>query len=186
MGSLYGGMALRCNTEPMLMQRRTLLKLGLGASLAVTLAGAAWQGWRPGWRDGRLTDAGRAIFAAVGRAVLDGFWPAQAAERAQAAAQHLDRVERSIAGLAPATRAELSQLLAVLAGAPGRWALTGLARDWADASTEELQAMLQGLRVSPSQTRRQVYHALRDLSTAAYFADPATWTALGYPGPRTL
>jgi len=42
------------------------------------------------------------------------------------------------------------------------------------------------MRVSGTTLRRQAYHALRDLTQAAYFSDPGTWAALGYPGPRPL
>ena len=33
---------------------------------------------------------------------------------------------------------------------------------------------------------QQAYHALRDLTNAAYFADAASWSQLGYPGPRAV
>ena len=54
------------------------------------------------------------------------------------------------------------------------------------ASTSELAQALQAMRVSGSQTRRQVYQALRDLTNAGWFADAGTWGALGYPGPHRL
>jgi hypothetical protein len=34
--------------------------------------------------------------------------------------------------------------------------------------------------------RRQAYHALRDLTQGAYFADASTWATLGYPGPNPI
>ena len=39
------------------------------------------------------------------------------------------------------------------------------------------------MRASRIALRQQAYHALRDLTHAAYFADAATWARLGYPGP---
>ena len=54
------------------------------------------------------------------------------------------------------------------------------------ASVAQLQASLQSMRTSSLQLRQQVYHALRDLTNAAYFSDPTTWSQLGYPGPREL
>ena len=50
----------------------------------------------------------------------------------------------------------------------------------------ELQAALQAMRVASIATRQQVYHALRDLTNAAYYAEPATWAQLGYPGPTPV
>lgn len=99
---------------------------------------------------------------------------------------HLQRLEASIAGLAPATRQELSDLLAVLGTAVGRRALTGLATPWAEANVVEVQHALSHMRVSSGTTRQQVYHALRDLTNAAWFADAGSWDLLGYPGPQAV
>jgi hypothetical protein len=41
-----------------------------------------------------------------------------------------------------------------------------------------------GMRRSTLAIRQQVYLALRELMMASYFAGPATWRQLGYPGPR--
>lgn len=168
------------------MQRRTLLTLGLVSGTALALAGAGAAVWTPGWREGRLSEPARAMFAAVARAVLEGVLPADPAVQAVALKGHLERLDAVIAGLPPATRAELSDLLALLCTAPGRWALAGLGPSWSEASTADLQVALQAMRVAGTEVRRQVYQALRDLSNAAWFADAGTWTLLGYPGPYRL
>ena len=92
----------------------------------------------------------------------------------------------TLAGLPPALQAEIGELATLLASAPGRLALTGLATDWPQASTADVQAMLQRLRTSSLAVRQQVYHALRNLTNGAWFADASTWTAIGYPGPRSV
>ncbi len=74
-------------------------------------------------------------------------------------------------------------MLALLAAAPGRRLLAGLADDWPQASTADIARALQSMRTSPLAVRQQVYHALRDLTNAAWYVDEATWPALGYPGP---
>ena len=168
------------------MQRRTLLTLGLGSAAALSVAGWGARAWTPGWQRGRLSAPARGVFAAVAQAVLEGVLPQDPAVRAVAMRAHLDRVEQAIQGLAPATRGELSDLLAVLSLGPGRWALSGLGVDWAEASADEVAQALQAMRVSGSQTRRQVYQALRDLTNAGWFADAGTWGALNYPGPHRL
>jgi hypothetical protein len=96
------------------------------------------------------------------------------------------RLNDSIAALPPHTQAELAQLLSVLASAPGRWALAGLPTDWADASVDQVRAALLDMRHSRLALRQQAYLALRELTCAAYFADPSTWMALGYSGPMDL
>jgi hypothetical protein len=168
------------------MQRRTLFRLGLGASVVLGLAGLGAAAWSPGWREGRLSPSAQAVLRAVATAVLEGVLPQDARIRELALQGFTLRMTQTVAGLAPAVRAELSDLLALLSTAPGRYALTGLAVDWPQATPQQLAAALQGMRTAGSQTRQQVYHALRDLTNAAWFADAGTWNFLGYPGPQAI
>jgi hypothetical protein len=168
------------------MQRRTLLKLGASAAVAIALAGGGVALLRPGLVDGRLSNASRALMRAVALAVLDGSLPADAGARDAALAAHLDRLEATVAVFPPATRDELSRLLGLLGTAPGRFALSGLGSDWSRVGVGELQSALRGMNLSSSTTRQQVFHALRDLTNAAFYADASTWPLMGYPGPRSL
>ncbi len=65
-------------------------------------------------------------------------------------------------------------------------ALTGLAQPWQKASSTDVQAALQMLRLSSLDLRVQTYQALRDITYASFFADRSTWAALGYAGPVEL
>ena len=168
------------------MQRRTLLKLGLGASLALAAAGGAVVLMRPAMEAGRLRPGARAVMLAVAQAVLDGALPTEPAARAAALDGHLQRLETAIAAFPMPTQAELSQLLALLSSPPGRIALAGLSTDWPEATVPQVQAALQGMRLSSLALKQQAYHALRDLSNAAYFSDPSAWAHLGYPGPTDI
>ncbi|MDP1690717.1 MAG: hypothetical protein Q8L49_01925 [Burkholderiaceae bacterium] len=166
------------------MQRRTLLKLGLASGAALVLAGGgAALFYERAWRAGRLTETGRSVFAAVARAVLDGSLPADSGPQQAALASHLERMDGTLRAMPPATQREVGDLLALLAMPPGRLALAGLATDWPQADVAQIQAALQSMRGSRLALRQQAYHALRDLTHAAYFADSATWVQLGYPGP---
>jgi len=167
------------------MQRRTLLKLGLGATVVFAVAGASMALLQPGLVQGRLTARGRAVFHAIARAVLDGSLPSDPAEREATLVAHMQRLDAGLAAFPAGTQAELSQLLALLASAPGRIALAGLHTDWADASVAELQQALQRMRTSSLAMRQQIYHALRDLTNGVFYADPKLWPLMGYPGPRT-
>jgi hypothetical protein len=168
------------------MQRRSLLKLSVGAAVLLAVAGGGIAMLRPGLVAGRLSDPAKVIFAAVAAAVLDGSLPADKAQREAAIGAHLQRLESTLAGFPAATQAELSQLLALLGSAPGRLGLAGLHTEWPRATVAELQQSLQGMRTSSLAMRQQVYHALRDLTNAAYYADPASWSLLGYPGPQAV
>lgn len=167
------------------MQRRTLLGLGLAGSLAVAVlgGGAALVLRAPAWRAGTLSAAGRQVFHAVARAVLEGSLPADPEPHAQAIDAHLDRLAGALAALPPSTQAQVDELVSLLATAPGRRLLAGLSQDWPLAPTDAIQTALQSMRRSQLLLRRQAYHALRDLTQGAYFADASTWARLGYPGP---
>jgi hypothetical protein len=168
------------------VQRRHFLRLGLASAAVLVVAGGSIALVQPGFADGRLTDAGRRVFRSVGRAVLDGSLPGDAAQREAALDAQLTRLDTAIAAFPPATIAEISQLLALLAIAPGRLGLAGLQPDWHDASTAQVQAALQGMRHASLSLRQQAYHALRDLTNAAWYAEPSSWVQIGYPGPRDL
>jgi hypothetical protein len=174
------------HTSDVSMQRRTLLKLGAGATVALVLVGGGIALLRPGLEHGRLTVAGREVFEAVARAVLDGSLPEEPSRRAEALRAHLQRLDDVLGAFPAATQAELSQLLAILSAAPGRAALAGLHVSWPRANTAQIQSALQGMRVSSLAPRQQAYHALRDLTNAAYYADPSAWPLMGYPGPRAI
>lgn len=168
------------------MKRRTLLAVGVGTGALLALAGGTLALLKPGLPGGRLSPAARDLFTAVARAVLADLLPADAATREQAIQAHLQRLDATIAGVPPAVQAEIDELLTLLASAPGRLALTGLGSDWAQASADDVQATLQRLRISSLALRQQIYHALRNLTNAAWFADAAAWPAIGYPGPRAV
>ena len=56
----------------------------------------------------------------------------------------------------------------VLASAPGRWALAGLATDWADAPVADVRAALLDMRHSRLALRQQAYLALRELNAESH------------------
>jgi hypothetical protein len=168
------------------MQRRTLIKVGTFAGALLAVAGAGIALTRPALHDHRLTVAGRELFAAVARAVLEGTLPADPQAQASAIAAHLERLDTTLSGMPPALQAEVAEMATLLAHPVGRMTLAAVAKDWPLAATAELGAALQGLRTSNIGLRQQVFHALRDLTNAAYFADASTWSALGYAGPRPV
>ncbi len=149
--------------------------------LAVT--GGALALFKPGMDAGHLGEQARQLFVAIGRAVLDGSLPAEPSRRAAALDALPQRIEALIGQLPPHAQDELSSLIALLVSSPGRKIFAGLSRPWPEASTPEIQACLQGMRISRVALRRQTYQGLHDVVGGAYFSDPSTWPMLGYPGP---
>jgi len=166
------------------MRRRRWLKLGLGAAALLALAGGgAVAVTEPGLRAGRLTAAGRRVFDRVGRAFLDGSLPTEPVQQREAMQAFLVRVDALTSALPTHAQQELSQLLALLATGAGRRLLASLDVPWPEADLSRIQAALQSMRTSPLALKQQAYHALHDITGAAYFSDPSTWAVLGYPGP---
>jgi len=83
-------------------------------------------------------------------------------------------------------RAELSQLFSLLNSSAGRLGLTGLLHDWPACSSADILAAFGAMRHSSIALKQQTYHALRDLNNGVFFADPAHWSLMGYPGPREI
>ncbi len=168
------------------MQRRSLLKLGAVSAALLALAGGTAALVQAGLNEGKLSPAGREIFRAMGRAVLEGSLPPGETARQTALNGLLDRVDGLTVALPPHAQEELSQLLSLLAAAPGRLALAGLGESWASASEAQIQQALQGMRTSSVALRQQAYAALHDITAAAYFSDASTWPQLGYAGPPKI
>lgn len=168
------------------MQRRTLLKLGAASAAVLLVAGGTAALLQPGLAGGALSASGREVFSAVGRAVLDKTLPSDDGARHIALNGLLARIDVLVLSLPPHAQAELSQLLALLASAPGRRTLAGLSQPWPEASVADIQHALQEMRLSRLALRQQAYAALHDITAGAYFSDPASWPLLGYPGPMKI
>jgi hypothetical protein len=167
------------------MQRRSLLKLGAASAVLLALAGGTATLLGPGLAAGRMTHPSRTVVAALSGALLDGSLPGPGPARAAALQNLLARVDTLIAGLPDHAQDELAQLLSLLATSPGRALLAGVDQPWHEAPVATIQAGLQSMRVSSLDLRQQAYQALHDIVGAAFFSDPATWKAIGYPGPIT-
>lgn len=166
------------------MQRCVSLQLSVVSAALISLAEAGLALIGPSFRSSALTAAGRSVFAAVSRGVLDGMLPA--AGQTAALQDQLLRVDAAIASSPPAMQAELRQLVTLLGSPPGHLLLIGLQPGCPDASTAEIRSMLQTLRVPSLPLPLQTFHALRDITNVAYFAHAGTWSAMGYPGTRVV
>lgn len=123
---------------------------------------------------------------AVAASVLDGTFSDDDATRRRQLDSHLDALQQTLSGFPSHTREELSLLLGLLGSAAGRIGLAGLWPEWAQAPRLAVSDALQSMRVSALSVRQQAYHALRDLTNAAWYANPEHWAAIGYPGPRDI
>lgn len=163
--------------------RRTFLKAGGLAALALAAGGALYRATQQG-RPHRfaLDGEARAALHAIAPAILAGALP-QGAGREAALAGTIDGVHAAILGLPPATQKEVQDLFGLLALAPARRLLTGISGGWQQARSEDVASFLQDWRLHRLGLLRSAYHALHDLVLGAWYAQPASWAATGYPGP---
>ena len=168
------------------MQRRSFLKLGIGSAVVLGVAGGAVALMQPGFAAGKLSTGARQVMAAVGQAVLAGTLPADAATRAASVEALLGRIDTLVNNSPTHVQDEISQLLGLLSVGLGRRTLAGLGPDWQEASTAEVSACLQSMRVSSVRLRQQAYQGLHELVCAAYFSGKESWAVLDYPGPLAL
>jgi hypothetical protein len=174
--------------------RRSLLKKGIFGGALLVVAGSVPVFLRPTGRlrtppPGRvlvhLTPVEYGIFAAAAaRLVLgDGAtadWPTT--DQVDCAGT-LDDV---LGTMHPRTAAEVCQLLRLFENAMTGLVATGRPQTFTAAAPAEQDRRLESWRHSRLAVLRSGYEALKRLAHATYYASPAVYAAVGYPGPPTI
>lgn len=167
--------------------RRRFLAAGLaGAVLLAIGGGVLWTQRATRAPSGALDADARTILRAIVPAMLAGALPGPVPERTLAIDETVDGVDRAIHALPPPMRAELAQLFALLALAPGRRVFAGVPSEWPVATVDEVDAFLTNWRSSRWSLKRTAYDGLHTLVIAAWYANPRSWPLVGYPGPPSL
>jgi hypothetical protein len=164
--------------------RRSFLKAGLLSALVLAAGGGIYRYTHPQAPNSFVLDGpARAALDAIVPAILAGALPAQPDACAHAVRATTERVHQTILGLPLATQKEVQDLFGLLALAPARRLLAGVAHDWPQASADEVAGFLQDWRTHRLGLLRTAYGALHDLVLGSWYSDPANWAAIGYPGP---
>lgn len=161
--------------------RRTLLKTGVAGGVVLAVGGLAAT---IAGRDAAADRAG--VLRAVIPALLGDALPAAPQARGAAIERCREMVDAAIAGLSAASRRELDQLFSLLAMPPTRVALAGVTSAWDSAGDAQVSAFLARWREHRVALMQSGYLALHDLVAGAWYSDPASWPAIGYPGPIAL
>jgi hypothetical protein len=168
--------------------RRRFLQRGLvGAAL---LAGAGWFALRRsddpdgviGGPFAVLHPAEASVLAAVARRILPPGPVFPAPERVKV----VERVDAFLAMSHPGVQADVKRLLALFDSPVVGLALDGAPSRFRTATPARQDARLLAWSRSRLALRRTGYRALRRLVCSAYYSSPATWGAVGYPGPPAL
>lgn len=175
----------------MMMNRRRWLQVGVAGGAALTAA--AWWAQRSVPAQGASfvpssspapsvwTPEAAALIAALAPVVLG-----PACTDAVSCQRVTEGVRVAVAALSPAAQRDVGELFMLLNIGPARGLLTGVWGSWGQASAEEIEAFLQRWRHSRLALLQAGYHALHDLILAAWYAEPESWAAIGYPGPPQL
>ena len=172
--------------------RRSLLKKGALGGVLLFAAGSLPIAFRPSGPLarptrplGQLTASEYGIFAAAAtRLVLgnhaDARWPMPAA------VDCAGRLDDILSTLHPRATAEFRKLLRLFEnGMTGLFSI-GSAETFTAASVDEQDRRLQSWRHSRLALLRSGYQAMKRLAHATYYSSPATFAAVGYPGPPVV
>jgi hypothetical protein len=168
--------------------RRAFLKVGLGASLVLAMGGGIYRATRPTGAAALpapfvLDGEAHAALLAIVPAMLTGALAAGPG-RAAAVEDVIKRVHDAIRMLPLGSQKDIQDLFGLLALGPARRMLTGIAGPWSQAAPEDVRTFLQDWRVSQFGLLRSGYGALQNLVMGVWYAAPANWAAIGYPGPQ--
>lgn len=174
-----------------MLSRRQFIKTGIAGGVLLALA-AAFQ--KPLDRMGKqalvagnpLDPSLRSVVQAIAPVILQGAFPAAGAERAAALERITKGVAQAVAALSAASQKEVAELFALLAFAPTRIAVAGVSAAWDQASVADIEGFLRRWQHSNMDLLKSGYQALHDLVLGAWYADPQSWKAIGYPGPPSL
>ncbi|HEY7903446.1 MAG TPA: hypothetical protein VIH36_08340 [Casimicrobiaceae bacterium] len=174
-------------------RRRFLAISGFSALLLAAGGAFAWR--RDGASAAPLSaDAdARRIVRAIAPSMLGGALAAPADARTAGARREGDALDEVVGdalagmdGLPSHARGELASLFALLAFAPARIVVAGLASRWETASRDDIDAVLGTWRDSRLELRRAAYDALHSLIMGAWYGNPRAWARIGYAGPPAL
>jgi hypothetical protein len=164
--------------------RRSFLKAGALGALVLAAGGGIYRAVHaPPAQRFVLDGEARAALGAIVPALLAGALPPEPAARKAAVETTIEGVHAAISNLPLAVQKEVQDLFSLLALAPARRLLTGVSAGWAHADPDQVTAFLQDWRLHRFALLRTAYGALHDLALGAWYAQPASWSAIGYPGP---
>lgn len=170
-------------------KRRGFLKTGIVGGVLLACGGVGYLATRKGPLRAlpaaglQVLDAHEyAVLAAIAARVIPdrpGFPTVEEIGVAATADSVLSRVE-------PSAQAEVKQLLRLFDNALTNVLFGGRFRPFTGLLPPAQDEVLRDWRDSRLLVRRTGFQALRSLVLAAYYGDPRTWKAVGYPGPLEI
>ena len=169
----------------MTTSRRSFLKIGIIGAVTLAAGGALYRAVQGPAQPHAfaLDDNARAVLTAIVPSMLGPALHDAPDARAAAVARTVERVAGAVHGLPLATQKEVQDLFGLLSLGPARRFLAGVPASWNEATPAQIDAFLQSWQHHRIAMLVTAYQALHDLVAGAWYADPAHWEAIGYPGP---
>ncbi|SDU37854.1 hypothetical protein [Halopseudomonas salegens] len=168
------------------LSRRELLKLGAGASLVLTTVGVTATLTRCSSSDPatdyQVLRSNDLVILGVILPALIGAHPAMPAQVPAA----LRQLDWSLSYMSTQIHQDLYEMLDLLNMGVTRGPMTGIWGSWEKAQPEQVAHFLQRWRDSRLALLRQGHNALTQLLLMAWYALPATWDSIEYPGPPAI
>jgi hypothetical protein len=168
--------------------RRDFLKLASGLTALAIASPLYWyaeQRWSE-WSPSPLTADAKTIWCKIATVILSGVLPVAASVSESALAQWWLRFQQTVNVLPITTQRELGQLVLSLEFAPTRRTVWGVSAAWSEATADEIRDFLEGCRYSSVPDIQSAYHAIHDLTLAAWYSDEAHWADIDYAPPPYL
>jgi len=165
--------------------RRSFLKKGLLGGALLALGGGGFLLTRKGAQVNMPSGLKvlNAAEYAVMWAIVQRFHPAHEGFPSADSINTTVAADGVMAQLEPVTQDELKQLLMLFENALPNFLFGGRTTPFTQLGPKEQDEVLDEWRDSRLTLRRTGYRALRGIALAAYYGNPATWSAVGYPGP---
>jgi len=166
------------------LSRRTVIRYGLGGAVALAAGGVglSLQRTAPRAPSRPLRALDERTFSILA-AVADRVAPSRAGFPAASELQVAEKVDELLASVHPAVVEEITQVLHLLENGLAGLVFDGRPRAFTALDPGAQDQALDAWKRSRLGLRRTAYKALRGLCAAAYYASPAIYPAVGYPGP---
>ena len=173
---------------PFPLDRRELVRRGVVGTILIAAAGAAGAFWWPTRR--RRARAGLRVFDEIEASILSAVAATVLAiEPGAPSTDEVDVVGRvdALLALSPvAVQRELARVLRLFEnGTTGLLTATGWT-SFTAASPARREARLHAWQTSRIALFRTGFQAMKRLCGACYYSSPASWAAIGYPGPPDI
>jgi hypothetical protein len=171
-------------SEPSPLARRKFLKLGIVAGAVVATSGTALAWFHAGY--GKYLDVKDKPVAltkkefAIVKALVRTMFPADGELPSGESIRLVQRIDEEVWAAAPEVQRDFAWGLQLLEHAPRLYGMRGRLTEM---SVTDAAIYFERVLLGPREPLRQIAIAVRQLMTILYYANPATWRAIGYDGP---